>query len=273
MTEPKPVAVPVLTTRVGHASHGYYSFRGYNVSADLVSKEGFWSAISLALGSRRRTPEEDRLLNDLAIALIGPDPRIWPWKLCRLMSAYGRFNVGLAGPIIAMSAGRVGPPALPVVARFLVELSDELHARTDGDSLAETIKRRLASDPNPPGFGTPYRREDERLVLITRIVERHGRAGGHYWQLVHRIAPLVFARKKLPLNAAGGVAAVCLDLGFSTSQIEAFGVLLLLVNLVANAYEGAEQAPEVLRKLPDHCVRYVGPPPRLSPRASGASED
>jgi hypothetical protein len=44
-------------------------------------------------------------------------------------------------------------------------------------------------------------------------------------------------------------------------------VLLLLTNLVANAFEGAQQSPEVLRTLPAPCIRYVGPPPRRSLRA------
>ncbi len=37
--------------------------------------------------------------------------------------------------------------------------------------------------------------------------------------------------------------------------------------IVANAVEGAAQAPSVLRKLPAETVCYKGAPPRRSPRS------
>ncbi|MGH7440596.1 MAG: hypothetical protein ACRENE_33310, partial [Polyangiaceae bacterium] len=84
---PPPTAAPVLITRVGHASAGHHRFRGYHVGDELVGKETYFSAVSLALGGRRLDADEAAVLDELSAALLGPDPRIWPWKLCRLMSA------------------------------------------------------------------------------------------------------------------------------------------------------------------------------------------
>jgi hypothetical protein len=268
---PPPTAAPVLVTRVGHASVGHHRFRGYHVGDELVGKETYFSAVSLALGGRRLDADEAAVLDELSAALLGPDPRIWPWKLCRLMSAYGRFTTGLAGPIVALAGGRLGPAALAAAARFLTRLGEDVVWSEGPGALAAAVERALAIDARPPGFGTPFRPEDERLGPIAGIVERHGRAEKPYWKLVHAIAPLIQERTKMPLNAAGAVSAACLDLGFSPTQIDAFGVLLLLTNFVANAYEGAQQSPEVLRSLPAHCIRYVGPPARRSPRASEAA--
>jgi hypothetical protein len=260
--------VPSLPTRVGHAGDGYQSFFGYHVGKDLVGRLGYWSAISMAVGGQRLSDEDAALLEQMSTALLGPDPRIWPWKLTRLMSAYGRFTTGLAAPLVATSGARIGPPALGMAAQFLCGLSDALGSRHDDDeALSEVLDARLAVDARPPGWGTPFRKHDERLQPIVDLVARRERDGGHYWQLFSRASERILAKHKLPVNAAAAVSAVCLDLGFRPPQIEAFGTLLLMTNSVANAYEGAQQAPEVLQELPESCVRYAGPPPRTSPRA------
>jgi hypothetical protein len=265
-----PLVVP---TRIGHAGEGTHRFRGFDVAAELAGKESYWSSVSLAIGGPRLGELEARLLDDLSVALISADPRIWPWKLCRLMSAYGNFTVGVAGPLMALAGARVGPAALPVVAGFLTELAAELGPRVDDDSaLSLALDQRLSQTSRPPGFGTPFRREDERLRPIAAAVERHGRSGRKYWKLVQRVARLLLEKKRLPVNAAAALAAACLDLGFSPAQIDVLGLLLAIVNPVANAFEGAQDASEILRRLPQEYVRYQGPAPRPSPRAESATK-
>ena len=58
-----------------------------------------------------------------------------------------------------------------------------------------------------------------------------------------------------------------LDLGFDVRQVSVMGHMLILPTIVANAVEGAAQAPAILRCLPDDAIDYNGPPPRLSERA------
>jgi hypothetical protein len=269
----EPIQRPVLPTHLGHAGEGHHLFRGFHVGRDLIGHYGFWSAISLAIGGPRLNESDVKLLDDLATSLLGPDPRIWPWKLCRLMSAYGRFSVGMAGPLIMMSSDRVGPAALAAVADFFEQLRGELGAQVDDDeALSFALDRRLERMSRPPGFGTPFRHEDERNAPIIELVRKNQRDGGRYFTLVQRVEPLVLEKKRLPMNAAALVSAVCLDLGFSPGQIDVLGILLLLTNVVANAYEGAEQAPELLRRLPVEHVLYRGHAARRSPRmASGES--
>jgi hypothetical protein len=43
--------------------------------------------------------------------------------------------------------------------------------------------------------------------------------------------------------------------------------MVLWANMLANAHEAAAQSPAVLQCLPATSVRYVGVPPRKSPRA------
>jgi hypothetical protein len=174
----------------------------------------------------------------------------------------------MAAPLIMMSSGRVGPAALAAVAEFFEELHDELGEEVDDDeALSRALDRCLERTPRPPGFGTPFRHEDERNAPIIELVRKNGRDRGRYFTLATRVGPLVLEKKRLPMNAAAFVSAVCLDLGFSPRQIDVLGILLLLTNVVANAYEGSLQAPELLRRLPLEHVRYAGREPRRSPRA------
>jgi hypothetical protein len=75
----------------------------------------------------------------------------------------------------------------------------------------------------------------------------------------------------VPVNIIGATAAICLDLGFRPREIAPMAAILLQPTLLANAVAGTVEAPEVLRRLPDDCVRYVGPAPRQSPRAAAAA--
>jgi hypothetical protein len=270
MTEPR--ARPVLLTRVGHVGPDHHRFRGFEVGGELVGHESYWSVSSLAMGGPRIDAAASRLLDDLATSLVGPDPRIWPWKLCRLLSAYGRFSVGMAGPLIMMSSGRVGPAALASVARFFDELARELGPElADDAALTRALERRLELFARPPGFGTPFREKDERNAPIVALAEAHGRDKGRHFSLVLRAAPIVLSKTSLPLNAAALVSGICLDLGFTPEQLDVLGILLLVPNTVANAFEGAREAPAVLQRLPAEFVRYVGQAARKSPRAESGN--
>jgi hypothetical protein len=58
-----------------------------------------------------------------------------------------------------------------------------------------------------------------------------------------------------------------LDNGVSVAHVPILAVALTQQTLLANAVEAAQEPAAELRRLPEHMVRYVGPPPRQSPRA------
>jgi hypothetical protein len=72
--------------------------------------------------------------------------------------------------------------------------------------------------------------------------------------------------QQLEPNIGVGTAAVCLDMGFTPHEISWLAVSLCQVPFIANAVEGAAQKPDVLRRLPDEAIRYIGAAPRVSPR-------
>jgi hypothetical protein len=61
-----------------------------------------------------------------------------------------------------------------------------------------------------------------------------------------------------------------LDIGLSIEAISAFGVMFLFHDALANAVEGARQAPAILQRLPDSSVEYRGRPARSSHSVSSA---
>lgn len=258
--------IPRLVTRVGQALWGDNRFRGHGVADDLVGSSDLWSLVALAVGHRRFTAPECALLDDLATCGCAADPRIWPLKAVRLASSWGRFTPGLCAGLFATD-GAHGPGSVRATAESLLEIAAELG---DGDDavLAAIVARRL-DDPERRfhGFGVAARHDDERAVTFKRALAARGFAAGPSWALFWRIEAATQRLRGLSANFGGTMAAILLDLGLRTDQIPALVLTVLYPSLVANAHEGAAQAPEVLRRLPGTAIRYVGSSPRKSPRA------
>lgn len=271
MTSERPI--PTLTTNVGHASWGDNLFRGYGVLADLAGSAGFWSMISLALGGPRLGREQERILDDLSTCCFAADPRVWPMKAVRLGSAFGSTTAGLCVGLLAVDEARMGPAIAGGAARFYVELWRPGSAWPDAERLAAHLDAAVAAGRRIDGFGVPFRPRDERVDALRRCLVQHPKARGPYWSLMEAIDAHFAERHRLPVNIAGAAAAVALDLGFEPEPIGHLPAALLLANFLANAYEGAQQRPALLQRLPDEVVDYVGPPPRTSPRSRSEDGD
>jgi hypothetical protein len=264
--------VPRLPTRVGRAGWGDNRFRGHSVGDQLAGSTDLWSLIALAVGHRRLSPLEHAVLDDLAACGCAADPRIWPLKAVRLASAWGHAAPGLCAGLLATN-GAHGPGSVRACAESLLEIAGELG---DGDDtrLAEIVATRLA-DPERRfhGFGVAAREVDERSITFARCLERRGIAIGAVWALFVRIETVTRRLRGLSANFGGTMAAILLDLGLTPTQLPSFVLTVLYPSLVANAHEGAEQAPAVLRELPRASIRYLGTPPRTSPRAAATPRD
>jgi len=217
------------------------------------------AALSMALGGPRLDWEQARVLDDLCVSILAPDPRIWPLKIVRLVSAYGGVTAAFAAAHLGLEDALVGPWVAGAAAKLLVELEDEMR-HSDFDAIVDA---RLARGDRFPGFGVLFRGEDERYVALVRVMETRG---GRYWGLLRRLEAALFARKQLRANMVNGIAAVALDLGFTPPQIAPLCTALCDPQFWAHAMEGAEQAPRVLQERPPEAVRYAGAAPRASDR-------
>lgn len=256
-----PERVDSLTTRVAHAGHGAHRFVGHDLFGGLLGEESLTGLIALSVTGRRISSEEKELLDCLSVVLSVADPRIWPLKINRLVGAYGGALAAF-GAQICVEGDLIGMWSAGYAAQTLVELHTALtqSCGADLDALLEA-KKRLT------GYGVPFRPRDERLDALRECLEKRGRTNLTFWQLQEQMSEIVLRTRGIAPNIVIGAAAMLLDMGFEVRQVSPMAHFFNLPVFVANAVEGAAQAPAVLRCLPDDAIDYIGVAPRLSERA------
>lgn len=253
-----------IRTGVGRAVDGDYHQFGLSVYRDLAEKTSYLGLIAFSLTGRRLSRAEETVLDDLAVSSHVTEPRVWPIKLSWIVGSLGRPMPGYIAGIVALDSdilgGRVGTDA----ARLLVELRSFLTVAWDTD---DAIREFVADQPKLFGFGVPVRSVDERLVAFRTALANRAYPCGPFWQLAERFWRIARDTRRVEVNIIGATAAICLDLGFTPAQVAPMAVMLLTPTFLGNATEAAAQSPEVLKHLPPEAIRYVGPPPRESPRS------
>ena len=264
---------PVIHTRVAIALHTEHFFRGHRLFGELAGRESVTGLVALAVSGRRLDPAACAMLDDLAVVTSVADPRIWPLKMSRVLASYGSVVLGCFGASLCLEELIIGPWSGGLAARWLSDLAGELGPRVgDDDAVRDAVRQRLARGERIPGFGVPLREFDERLVALRACVERRGRSNGRHWALMDSVIRTVRDGQGPEPNTNLGIAAVTLDLGFEPDEISPLMVFMSQILFIANALEGAQQRSAFLRDMPREHVRYVGAPPRESPRALASRE-
>lgn len=256
-----------IRTRVGRSLTGDYDHHGVRVFRDLAGRTSYLGLIAFAVTGRKISKDDEAVLDDLAVASHVPEPRVWPIKLSRLGASVGRAMPGFLCGSVALDCDLVGGRVAEDAANLLQELRAHLDATTDDD---ESIATFIAGRGRLIGFGVPLREVDERVVAFRTCLARRGRSDGAYWRLGERFWKIVKRLRGVEVNIIGATAAIGLDIGFAPRDIVPLAAVLLQPTLLANAVAGAVESPEQLLNLAPEEVRYVGPPPRESPRAEAA---
>lgn len=252
-----------LHTRVARAGWDEHDYFGKKLFADLAGNVSYAGLLGFALDGKLLSADEAAMLDDCAAVLALGDPRIWPLKLTRLGSAYGRVVPGIVIGNLCFDGTCVGPLPFGPSAAFMLEIES---LATDAEKI-DALTSRIGRDKRLPGFGVPFRDYDERVVALVECVKRRGRDGLPHWKAAETTWRLLKDTKGVPPNIGSAVATVMLDCGFTPEQIGPLAFALMQSVMLANAYEGAHQDAAVLRQLPDDAVEYVGKPARTSPRA------
>ena len=255
-----------ISTRVARADEGENAFRGYAVNAELAGRTRWATAFSLAIGGPRLNDDDAALVEDLAVCSLAADPRIWPLKMARLVASYGVTLPAIAVGHLALEGAIVGAEPTKRAAETLLEWSACV-GESPGPDRVEDLLEDLLSKGRAAGFGVAFRPRDERVEGIKASLAARNRTGGRHWRLVTALDALMAEKKKVQLNLAMASAAVLLDLGFDPAQIRSWMSAFLDVCFYANASEESVLQSSSLRELPASCIEYVGPAPRLSPRA------
>jgi hypothetical protein len=251
-----------ITTRLGHAGWHDHEVRGVVVFDIDPGQTSVPDLLLLTLGVPR-THEAHSVIHLCTMAGLNPDPRIPPMKLVRLGAAYGSPLSALAAGFAGLQSSYVGMTAVADAARFLCELQSTLGWDFDDDRLDRVLRERRRARADIFGFGVPGRptRLDEALS-----------GPRPWWRLFERTGALLSRYRRRP-NLGGALAAAMLDIGCTPEQAQAAACLFGLLPLLGNAFEGAVQAPELLRELPADTVEYAGRPARTSPRANAQRDD
>lgn len=257
-----------ISTKSGHWGWDEHRYFGLRVFEQLAGSESFTNLNALSVLGRRLSDADCGVLEDIAACMTLADPRIWPLKLTRVVASFGGTTAGAAAGLLIEEEARIGPWSSAKAAELLAQLHPSFMASpAEGE---DAVRAHLAQHPFVWGFGTPFRKRDERLVAFWACLERRQRRHLPYMRTLDAIARIVTPARHAQPNMGMASAAALLDLGLEVGEVGPLTTVLMQHMFFAHAVEGARQAPAVLQRLPTESIHYKGPAPRKSPRAERA---
>jgi citrate synthase len=253
---------------VTHISQAYpdrVEVRGRDLSGDLMGRLTFTEYFHL-LVTGREPSEDQRFFLDLLLVAIA-EHGMMPTNVAARMTLAADPG-SLQGAVAAGILG-CGPVILgtsEACARLLETGQEKVASGTAPAEVAADMARAIqASGGKVPGFGHPVHRPlDPRAERILELADARGVSGPHVL-LARRFRDAVAEAwgKPLTMNVAMPIAAVMLDLGFSSAAVKAVPILARTAGLLAHLAEerqrplgfvlagGAEQAIEYERQRED----------------------
>jgi hypothetical protein len=260
------VTLPTNCAHWGWDDHRYF---GHSVFDELTGHESMAGIAALSILGRRLSKECCEVLDDIVCTSTLADPRIWPLKMTRLVAAYGSIMPAVAAGLLVEEGARIGPWTIGASASVLAELYSQIAAsELDRVNVMQVVEKYLRGRGMVSGFGTPFRSADERLKAFRERMRHKGRDQLPYWQAMEHIVDVARSLRKFEPNVSIAMAAAMLDMGMSPEEIAPLVTSLCHHMFFANAFEGAKQAPALLREIPFERISYVGHAPRTSARAA-----
>jgi citrate synthase len=223
--------MPPLT----HISRAYpdrIEVRGKSLTDDLMGKVSFTSYFHLLLTGREPTDDELFFLDLLLVAIA--EHGMMPTNVAARMTLAADPN-SLQG---AVAAGILGcGPVLLGTTEECARLLERTHE--SGEDPLTVAKRIREQGGKLPGFGHPVHKPlDPRAERIFELAHERGVAGD-YVALAEAFRGAVHEAwgKPLTLNISMPMAAVLLDLGFSSSIVKAVPILARTASLLGHLAE------------------------------------
>ena len=227
---------------VSHISQAYpdrVEVRGRDLTGDLMGRLSFTEYFHLLLTGQEPTDDQRFFLDLLLVAIA--EHGMMPTNVAARMtlaadpgSLHGAVAAGIlgCGPVILGTSESC--------ARLLEEAQEQVAAGGDPQAVAADIAGAIhASGGRVPGFGHPVHRPlDPRAERILELADARG-AGGPYVLLAGHFRDGVATAwgKPLVMNVSMPIAAVMLDLGFSSATVKAVPILARTAGLLAHLAE------------------------------------
>jgi citrate synthase len=229
-------------TPVTHISQAYpdrVEVRGLDLCGDLMGRLSFTEYFHLLLTGREPTDDQRFFLDLLLVAIA--EHGMMPTNIAARMtlaadpgSLHGAVAAGIlgCGPVILGTSESC--------ARLLEAAQEKVESGGVPAAVAEDMANAVhASGGRLPGFGHPVHRPlDPRAERILELADARGVSGPHV--LVARYFRDGVEKawgKPLTMNVAMPIAAVMLDLGFSSTAVKAVPILARTAGLLAHLAE------------------------------------
>jgi citrate synthase len=227
---------------VSHISQAYpdrVEVRGRDLCRDLMGRLSFTEYFYLLLTGREPTKDQRFFLDLLLVAIA--EHGMMPTNVAARMTLAADPG-SLQGAVAAGILG-CGPVILGTsesCARLLEEAQEKVASGGAPAAVARDVARAVhASGGRLPGFGHPVHRPlDPRAERILELADDRQVRGPHVLLARHlRDAAAETWERPLTMNVAMPIAAVMLDLGFSSATVKAVPILARTAGLLAHLAE------------------------------------
>jgi citrate synthase len=227
---------------VTHISRAYperVEVRGRDLTGDLMGRVSFTEYFHLLLTGREPTDDQRYFLDLLLVAIA--EHGMMPTNVAARMTLAADPG-SLQGAVAAGILG-CGPVILGTsesCARLLERAQEEVDSGGTPATAARNVARAIhASGGKVPGFGHPIHRPlDPRAERILELADAR-RVSGPHVALARCLRDAVAEAwgKPLTMNVSMPIAAVMLDLGFSSAAVKAVPILARTAGLLAHLAE------------------------------------
>jgi citrate synthase len=216
--------------------------RGHDLAEDLMGRLTFTELFHLLLTGREPT-EDQRFFLDLLLVAIA-EHGMMPTNVAARMTLAadpGALQAAVAAGILG--AGPVVLGTSEECARLLEDGQRRVAEGAAPVAVANDVARSArASAAKVPGFGHPVHTPvDPRAERILVLADERSVSGPHV-ELARALGDAVAEEwgRPLPMNVAMPIAAVMLDLGYSTAVVKAVPILARTAGLLAHLAEERE---------------------------------
>ena len=231
--------------RESHISRAYpdrVEVRGRDLTSELMGELSFTEYFHLLLTGRKPTDDQRYFLDVLLVAIA--EHGMMPTNVAARMTLSADPG-SLQGAVAAGIRG-AGPVLLGTTeecAKLLSRAQERVAAGEEPAAVALDLAGAIrAAGGRAPGFGHPVHRPlDPRAERVLELADARGVSGPHVL-LARRFRDAVAETwgRPLPMNVSMPIAAVMLDLGFSSAAVKTVPILARTAGLLAHLAEERE---------------------------------
>ncbi len=238
----------IWKTALSSIVDGKEIIRGYPLQ-DLIKNRSFAEVIFLLWKGKFPTKMEAQMFDALFVACIDHGVGAPSATVARTVASTGNsMHTALAAGVATL--GELHGGAVEAAARFYTE--------NLGQNISSQLKKMKDQKIRLPGFGHKVLSHDNRSDILFSMAKETG-FYGKYCELAAEIFAKLNdgAKKEIPLNIDGAMAAIILDMGFDAEMAKGFFLVGRVPGLIAHINE-EKNSGEGMRRISEEEIVYTG---------------